>query len=143
MLIFNYGSTYFLNKVVLTKYINVCRMIWDLIWGTSCFYKSNTEEAKRGGKSVIQPILCCQLSMTMVSTTPSSMEWTEFSSDNPALKDTRLLWDGWTSQIHGFVFQPPFTANFTRIFWGFYITQCGFKMNRFFWIQIPCNPKPC
>ena len=74
MLIFNYGSTYFLNKVALTKFINVCRMVVDLICGTSCFYKSKTEEAKKGGKSAIHPILCCcPLAITVVSTAPSSM----------------------------------------------------------------------
>merc|ERR1712110_650437 len=34
---------------------------------------SKTEEAKRGGKSAIQPILCCRLSLTVVCTPPSSM----------------------------------------------------------------------
>ena len=29
---FNYGSTYFSNKI-----IYVCRIIWDLIWGTSLY----------------------------------------------------------------------------------------------------------
>ena len=37
------------------------------------FYKSKTEETKRGGKSAIWHILCCRLSITMVSTPPSSM----------------------------------------------------------------------
>ena len=73
MVIFNYGFTHFWNKVVLTKFINVCRMVWDLIWGTSCFYKSKTEEAKRWGKSAVQPILCCPPAITVVSTAPSSM----------------------------------------------------------------------
>ena len=49
MLIFNYVSACFLGKVVLTKFINACRMVWDLIWGTSCFHNSQSEEAKRGG----------------------------------------------------------------------------------------------
>ena len=48
-------------------------MVWDLIWGVSCFYKSKTEEAKRWGKSAIRPISCCRLSITVVSTPPSSM----------------------------------------------------------------------
>ena len=73
MLIFKHGSTYFLNKVVLTIFINVCRMGWDSIWGTSCFYKSKTEEGKRGGKSAIWPILICRMSTTLVSTPPFSM----------------------------------------------------------------------
>ena len=58
---------------MLTKFINVCRMGWDSIWGTLRFYKSKTEEAKRGGMSAIWPILCCRLSITVVSTPPSSM----------------------------------------------------------------------
>ena len=49
MLILNYGSTYFKNKVVLTKFIS------------GCFYKSKNEEAKRGGKFAILPTLCCQV----------------------------------------------------------------------------------
>ena len=61
MLILDYGSTHFKNKVVLTKFINPCRMVWDSIWGTSCVYESKIEEAKRGGKSAIWLILCCQL----------------------------------------------------------------------------------
>ena len=61
------------DKVVLAKFINVFRMGWDLIWGISCFYKSRTEEAKRGRKSAIWPILCCRLSITVVSTPPCSM----------------------------------------------------------------------
>ena len=74
MLIFNYGSTYFLDKVALTKFIIACRMVWDLVWGTTlCFHKSKTEKAKRGGKSAIQPILCWWLSLTVVSTPPPSM----------------------------------------------------------------------
>ena len=73
MLIFNYGSTYFLDKVALTKFIIVCHMVQDLIWGTLWFHKSKTEEAKRGGMSAIQPILCWWLSLTVVSTPPPSM----------------------------------------------------------------------
>ena len=65
----------------------MCRMAWDLIWDTSCFYKSKTEEVKRGGKSAIQPSWCCLLIITVVSTPPSSMRryrfrpsWLYFSS---------------------------------------------------------------
>ena len=57
MLTLNYSK----NKVVLTKFIS------------GCFYKSKNEEAKRGGKFAILPTLCCQLSITVVSTPPSSM----------------------------------------------------------------------
>ena len=70
MLTFNYGSTYFSNKVVLTKFISGCRMVWDAILGTSCFYKSKTEEAKRGGKSAILPNWFFRQSITVLSTTP-------------------------------------------------------------------------
>ena len=54
---------------------------WADIWFevcTSCFYKSKTEETKRGGKSAIWPILCCRLSITVVSTPPSSMDFRHF-----------------------------------------------------------------
>ena len=33
-------------NLVSTKFINVCRMIWNLIWGISWFYKLINEEAK-------------------------------------------------------------------------------------------------
>ena len=65
MLILDYGSTHFKNKVVLTKFINPCRMVWDSIWGTSFFYESKSDEAKRGGMSAIWPILCCRLFITV------------------------------------------------------------------------------
>ena len=73
MLTFNYGSTYFSNKVVLTLFIRMCCMVWDLIWGTSPFYKSKAEEVKRGGKSAIRPSWCYWQSITVVSTPPSFM----------------------------------------------------------------------
>ena len=67
MLNFNYGSPYFWDKVVLTKFINCSRyrMVWDLICGTSWFYKSKTEKVTGGGKSAILPIWCCLLSITV------------------------------------------------------------------------------
>ena len=46
MLTFNYGSPYFWDKVVLTKFISGCPMDWDLISGTSWFYKSKTEKVQ-------------------------------------------------------------------------------------------------
>ena len=52
------GSDIFFNRVVVTKFIEGCRMVWDLIWGISCFFKSKTEEAKRGGEP---PILLLHL----------------------------------------------------------------------------------
>ena len=39
MLTFNYGFTYFLNKVELPKFISASRMVSDLIWGTFMFSK--------------------------------------------------------------------------------------------------------
>ena len=49
------NPAHFPNKVEITEFISVCRMGWYLIWGTSCFYKSKTEEAKRGEKSAFGP----------------------------------------------------------------------------------------
>ena len=37
MLTFNHVSQYFWDKFVLTKFISGCRMVWDLIFGTSWF----------------------------------------------------------------------------------------------------------
>jgi hypothetical protein len=59
MLTFNYGSSYFWDKVVLTKFISVCRMVWDLICGTSWSYKSKTEKVTGGEKSAILPNWWC------------------------------------------------------------------------------------
>ena len=52
MLTFNYGSPYFWDKVVLTKFISGCRMVWDLICGTSWSYKSRTEKVTAGPQKV-------------------------------------------------------------------------------------------
>ena len=41
------GSLHFWGKIVLTKFISGCRMVWDLICGTSWFNKSKTESYKR------------------------------------------------------------------------------------------------
>ena len=73
MLTFNYGSTCFSNEIVLTKFISVCRMVWDLIWGASSFYKSKTKIVKRGGNSAIWPKWSCQQSIIVLFTPPSSM----------------------------------------------------------------------
>ena len=73
MLTFNYGSPYFWDKVVLTKLISGCRMVWDLIFGTSSFYKSKTEKVTGGGMSAILPNCCCLLSITVLSTPPPLM----------------------------------------------------------------------
>ena len=70
MLNFYYGSPYFWGKVVLTKFISGCRMVWDLICGTSWFYKSKTEKVTVGGMSAILPNWCCLLSITVLFTQP-------------------------------------------------------------------------
>ena len=51
---------------MLTKFISGCRMVWDLICGTSWFYKSKTEKVTGGGKSAILPNCCCLLSITVI-----------------------------------------------------------------------------
>ena len=68
MLPFYYVFKYFSNKVLLTKFISACRMVWDLICGTSWFYKSKPEKVTGGGKSAILPNCCCLLSITVLST---------------------------------------------------------------------------
>ena len=70
MLTFNYGSPYFWDKVVLTKFISGCRIVWDLICGTSWFYKSKTEKVTVGGKSAILPNWCCLFSIRVLFTHP-------------------------------------------------------------------------
>ena len=70
MLIFNYGSPYFWDKIVLTKFISGCRMVWDLIWGMSWFHKSKTEKVTGGGKSAILLNWCCLLCITVHFTHP-------------------------------------------------------------------------
>ena len=70
MLTFNYGSPYFWNKVVLTKFISLCQMVWDLTCGTSWFYKSKTGKVTGGWKSAILPNWCCLLSSTVLFTHP-------------------------------------------------------------------------
>ena len=70
MFTFNYGSPYFWHKVVLTKFISGCRMVWDLIWCASLFYKSKTEKVTEGRKSAILPNCCCLLFKTVLSDPP-------------------------------------------------------------------------
>ena len=70
MLTFNYGSPYFWDKVVLTKLISGCHMVWDLICGTSWFYKSKTEKVTGGRMSAILPNWCCLLFITVLSGYP-------------------------------------------------------------------------
>ena len=91
MLTFNYWSTSFSNKVVLTKFISACRMIGALIWCTPSFYKSKTKKVKRGGKSAIWPNWCCQQSITILSTPPSSICNTEFSKESTKKFDLSWL----------------------------------------------------
>ena len=80
MLNFNYGSPYFWDKVSLTKFISGCRMVWDLICGISCFYKSKTEKVTGGGKSAILPNWCCLLSITVLFTHPWKVSLTTLMS---------------------------------------------------------------
>ena len=70
MLTFNYVPPYFWGKVVLTKFISGCRMVWDLISGTSWFFKSKTEKVIGGGKSAILPNWCCLLFIIVLFTQP-------------------------------------------------------------------------
>ena len=67
MLSFDYGSPYFWDKVMLTKFISECPMVWYLICGTSWFYKSKTEKVTGGSKPAILPDWCCDcvLSITV------------------------------------------------------------------------------
>ena len=44
MLTFNYG---FWDKVLLTKFISGCHMVWDLICGTSWFFKGKNWKRRR------------------------------------------------------------------------------------------------
>ena len=56
--------------MTLNKSISGCRLVWDLICGTSWFYKSKTEKVTGGGKSAILPNWCCLLSITVLFTHP-------------------------------------------------------------------------
>ena len=47
-----------------------CRIVWDLICGTSWLYSSKTEKVTRGGKSAILPNWCCLLFITVLFTHP-------------------------------------------------------------------------
>ena len=67
------GSHCFSNKVVLTKFISTCRMIWDLIWGIHQVFIS--QKVKREVKSAIWCYWCCQQSITVLSTPPTSMTY--------------------------------------------------------------------
>ena len=67
---FFYGSPNFWDKVVLTKFISGCRMVWDLICDTSWFYKLKTEKVTGCRKSAILPNWCCLLSITVLFTHP-------------------------------------------------------------------------
>ena len=68
MLTFNYGSPYFWDKVVSTKFISGCRMVWDLICGTS--WSQKTEKVTGGRKFAILPNWSCLLSITVLFTHP-------------------------------------------------------------------------
>ena len=75
----------------------MCHMAWDLIWGASSFYKSKTKINKRGGKSAIWPNWCCQQSITVLSTPPSSMGSTRKRQDasNNFLNFCFFPWTKW------------------------------------------------
>ena len=55
---------------MLTKFISGCRMVWDLICGTSRLFKSKTEKVTAGGKSAILPNWCCLLFIIVLSGYP-------------------------------------------------------------------------
>ena len=57
MLTFDYGSHYFWDKIMLTKFISGCQMAWDLFCGTSWFYKSKTK------KVCSSDVMHCQVSI--------------------------------------------------------------------------------
>ena len=64
-------------------------MVWYLICGVSCLYQSKIEEAKRGGKPAIWPILCCRQYIIVVSTPPSSMSTRRFHVNNNLFLKTK------------------------------------------------------
>ena len=64
-----------IDKVVLTKFIIGCRIVWDLICGTLWFFNSITENATGGRKSAILPNWCCLLSITVLFTQPWYWSW--------------------------------------------------------------------
>ena len=74
MLTFNYESTYFSNKVVLTFNSSMCAA-WSEIWFEirKVFINQKSKEVKRGWKSAIWPNWFCRQSITVPSTPPSSM----------------------------------------------------------------------
>ena len=50
MLTFNYGSAYFLNKVVLTKFIRGCRMVSEIQFEVHhVFISQKLKKLKEGG----------------------------------------------------------------------------------------------
>ena len=44
----------------------MCRMFWNLIWGTSSFISQKAKKLKREGKSAIWPNWFCQQSITVL-----------------------------------------------------------------------------
>ena len=86
-------------KLNLRPFMNSCCIVWDSIWGTSCFYESKSEEAKRGDMSAIWPILCSRLSITVVSTPPSSKKTPQKSFSLISIKWSEnliiVLWFRW------------------------------------------------
>ena len=51
MLTFDYESTHFSNTVVLTKFIIVCRMVWDLVFISKKLKKLKEEESQPFGQT--------------------------------------------------------------------------------------------
>ena len=52
---------------MVTKFINGCRMVWDLICGTSWSYKWRNEKVRAGRKFAILPNWCCLIFITVLS----------------------------------------------------------------------------
>ena len=97
MITFNYGSRYFWDKVVLTKFING---VPHLICGASWVYKSKTEKVTGGRKSVFLPNWCYLLFITVLSRGhPNSWDPYSFLSSNVTITKPlhtkmcrRILW---------------------------------------------------
>ena len=102
MLTFDYVSPYFWGKVVLTKFISGCHMVWDLICGTSWSYKSRTEKVRAGRKSAILPNWCCLLFITVLSGYPWNFRiyfpffwWNSFRASKMFIGHEWLMIQNW------------------------------------------------
>ena len=83
-------------RVVLTKFISVCRMVWYWIWGILCLFKSETENVIKERKSAICPNRCCRHFITVESTPPSSM----LTPHRKMRKFKAIKTQAWHSWIH-------------------------------------------